>query len=338
MKNKLTDPFLKPFMREINIIKHIFTDKTKIFKKGKHIIYITLSINNDENYKYIAFVSMLSLLLNCNKTKSFIIYHILCSPDFKESSIGIFKPLLRNYSQNVEIVFYNMGNLFLNKNANGYPPATFYRVFTPLFIDSDRIIHLDCDCIILSDLYEMYILNINNNYVYGFYDVIPDGIDYLGINSTKYINAGVILLNLNKIRKDNKIKELINITTSPTFKLKKNDQTAMNYLFYPKIGRLPSKYGLFNFEDKNDLIKYNKIIRTKISWEELEYALKYPRIIHLVLCIPKPWFPSSNYTKCFTDCAKRNNCSCKKYFDLWHFYARKTEYYDIISRFTSINK
>ena len=74
----------------------------------------------------------------------------------------------------------------------------------------------------------MYSLNFNDNYVYGFYDVIPNGIDYLGINSTKYINSGVILLNLKKIRNDNKIKKLINITTSPFFKLKNLDQKAIN--------------------------------------------------------------------------------------------------------------
>ena len=338
MKSKLTDPFLIAFMKKIRIIRHIFTDKTELFKKKKNIIYITMSINNNKNYLYIVYVSILSLLLNCNKTKTFIIYHILCSPDFKKSSIRIFIPLLRNFSQNVEMVFYNMGYLFMNRNTNNYPPATFYRVFTPLFIDSDRIIHLDGDCIILSDLNEMFTLNLNDNYVYGFYDVLADGIDYLGINSTKYINAGVILLNLKKIRKDNKIQELINITTNPNFKLKKNAQTAINYLFYPKIGRLPSKFGLFNFEDKNDLIKYNKIIRTKIPMEELENALKYPGIIHLVLCLPKPWLTVSNYTQCFTDCEKRNNCSCRKYFDLWHFYARQTSYYGIISRFTGVKR
>ena len=163
MKNKITDSFLLEFMKEITIIKHIFHDKTKIFKRGKNIIYITMSINNNKNYLYIVYVSILSLLLNCNKKKSFIIYHMLCSPDFKESSIEIFKPLLRNYSQNVEMIFYNMGNLFANRSSI---KAAYYRIFSPIIIDSDRIIHLDGDCIILSDLYEMYALNLNDNFIW----------------------------------------------------------------------------------------------------------------------------------------------------------------------------
>ena len=174
--------------------------------------------------------------------------------------------------------------------------------------------------------------------LYGFYDVVPDGVDHLGIKSDKYINTGVILLNLKKIRTDNKFKELINITMNPDFKLIHYDQTAINYLFYPKIGRLPSKYGLFNFEDKNDLIVYNKILRTKVQMEELEDALKNPGIIHLVLCYRKPWFTKSTYYSHNTYCKERHNCSCKKYFDLWHFYAQKTEYYKKIKRFTGVDK
>ena len=50
--------------------------------------------------------------------------------------------------------------------------------------------------------------------------------------------------------------EIVNITTNPNFKLKKNAQTTMNYVFYPNVGRLSSKYGIFNFEDKSDFPVY----------------------------------------------------------------------------------
>ena len=338
MKSKLADPLFKTLIKEISIIKHIYSDKTKFFKREKNIINIEIGINNNEDFKYIMYVSMFSLLFNCNKKNTFIIYHILCSPDFNESSIAIFEPLIRNYSENVEMIFYNMGNLFMNRKIDKNPPVTFYRLITQLFIDSDRIIHLDGDCLILSDLYEMYNLNFDGNYVLGFYDVIPNAVDYLGINSTKYINAGVILLDLEKIIKDNKTKEIIDLTTNTDFKLNNYDQTVINYLFYPKIGRLPSKYGLFNFGDKNDLIKYNNIIRTKIPIEELEDALNNPGVVHLVLCWPKAWLITSNYRICYTRCTERNDCRCKKYFDLWHFYANKTEYYERIASFTGVKK
>ena len=101
-------------LKEINIIKHISTPNTEIYKKRKNIIHITVSVNNNNDYKYILLVSMYSLLLNCNKRKTFIIYHLLCSPDFDEISINIYKSLFNHFSHNIEMIFYNMGNHFIN--------------------------------------------------------------------------------------------------------------------------------------------------------------------------------------------------------------------------------
>jgi lipopolysaccharide biosynthesis glycosyltransferase len=186
-------------------------------------------------------------------------------------------------------------------------------------------------------LNEMYSLDFNDNYVLGFYDIISDGVDYLGLKSDIYINAGVLLLNLKKIREDEKAFELFNITNSK-MELKDNDQTVLNYVLYPKIGRLPSKYGIFNFEDTSDINVYLNRLRTKIPFDELEEAFKNPSIIHIVLCYQKPWSYKTAYLKSMTNCGNRESCSCKKYFDLWHSIAKKTDYYDIISRFTGVNK
>ena len=157
--------------------------------------------------------------------------------------------------------------------------------------------------------------------------------DYLGLRSNIYVNAGVILMNLKKMREDKKIFEIINITNS-NIELRNNDQTILNYILYPKIGRLPSKYAIFNFEDESDIYFYLNLIRTKIPKKELEDAFKNPIIIHSVLCIPKIWNVNSYYSKEYTNCIQRNNCSCIKYVKLWHSFAKKTDYYDKISRFT----
>ena len=55
-------------------------------------------------------------------------------------------------------------------------------------------------------------------------------------------------------------------------------------MLYPNIGRLPSKYGIYNFEDKNDFNAYYNLLRTKISMDELENALINPTIVHFILC------------------------------------------------------
>ena len=282
-------------------------------------------------------VSMYSLLFNCNKSKTFIIYHISCTPDFNEASIEIFKSLVKKFPRNVEIIIYNMGNHFSNRKNKRYSQAAYYRILTPMFIDSDRAIHLDGDTLVFSDVNEMYNLDFNDNYILGIYDYFSNGVDYLGLKSKIFINTGAILLNLKKLREDNKVFELLNLTKSNTY-LFQVDQTVFNYLLYPKIGRLPSKYVIFNFEDKSDIIVYINRLRTKIPIDEIEQAFKNPIIIHNVICHPKIWSINTVYQPGVSNCSQRHNCSCKKYFDLWHSFAKKTDYYQEISKFTGIEK
>ena len=222
-------------------MKHLHAKRIKSYKKRKNIIHITESLDNNHEYKLVTLVSLFSILLNCNKKKTFVIFHILVSLDFNESSVTIFKSLFKKFSHNVEIIIYNMGNHFLNRKTERYPQATFYRILTPLFIDSDRIIHLDGETLTFSDLSEMFNLDFNGNYLLGFYDTYAAGIDHLGIKSNIYINCGVTLLNLKKLREDNKTVELFNVANT-NIKLPNVDQTLLNYLLYPKIGRLPCKF------------------------------------------------------------------------------------------------
>ena len=134
---------------------------------------------------------MYSLLINYNKRKSFIIYHLLCSPDFNRISINIYKILFKHFSHNVEMIFYNMGNHFIKHKNTGWSESYFYQILTPFFINAERLIHLVGDTLIFKDLYEMYNLNLNDNYILGLYEINSNGLDYLGLNSNLYINTGV---------------------------------------------------------------------------------------------------------------------------------------------------
>ena len=122
-----------------------------------------------------------------------------------------------------------MGSLLMNRNSRRCSRATYYRILTPLFINSDRIINLDGETLTFSDLSEMFNLDFNDNYVLGLLDRISNGVDYLGIKSNIYICAGVTLFNLKKIREDNKTIELINMAKSHIH-LDKVDQTLINYV------------------------------------------------------------------------------------------------------------
>ena len=281
-----------------------------------------MSIN--ENYFYPTLVSMTSILINCNKSKTFLTFHLLCSPNIKPISLLKIKSLFEKY-RNFEIICYNMGNNFINNKMECLSPAGCYRLLTPIFIDTKWLLHLDGDTLTLKDLSELYQNEFSDYYVLGFLDYSKD----FGNNETrseKYINSGVILLNLDKIRNDKMVYDLINIFNNKT-KLEKHDQTAINYVFYPKIGLLPLKYGIWNFPNKIDIIKYINKVKQKLNITQLEEALEDPVIIHNVRSIPKIWkkIYKDSYMKINNKIIKND---FQKYYNLWHYYAKQTEYYD----------
>ena len=326
-----SDPFLNSFLKEISIISYDYTDKLKTSNNKIHII-----INMNNNYIYPSLVAINSILRNSIKNRTTIVCHILCPEDLRRGNINKLKSLLFVYPTNLEMIFYNMGNLFNEYKRNRFSEVTFYRLLAPIFIPLEKVIYLDCDVLVFEDIEEMYNLPFNNHYVLGILDLLSNGLDYLGLISEKYINAGVLLLNLDLIRKDHKYYELLSMYKYYK-KLNNNDQTIINYVFYPKIGILPSKFGIFNFDSIFD-IKYIYLnsIRTNLNMTELIQSFKHPSLMHYVLCNPKVWNSHSLLTKKYTRTGTINKSSCKKYHDIWIEYAKNTSFFKDIVKYYKI--
>ena len=54
--------------------------------------------------------------------------------------------------------------------------------------------------------------------------------------------------------------------------------------------------------------------------------------------LTETWSRNSSYNKDLTYCSKRKNCSCEKYYHLWHNIAKKMDNYDEIINAIGINK
>jgi len=325
------DPFLNSFLKEISIISYDYTDKIKTSNNKVHII-----INMNNKYIYPSLVTINSILRNSIKNKTTIVCHILCPEDLRRGNINKLKSLLFVYPTNLEMIFYNMGNLFNEYKRNRFSEVTFYRLLTPIFIPIEKVIYLDSDVLVFEDLEEMYNLPFNNYYALGILDILSNGLDYLGLISEKYINAGVLLLNLDLIRKDHKYYELLSMYKYYK-KLNNNDQTIINYVFYPKIGILPSKFGIFNFDSIFDIkYIYLKAIRTNLNITELIQSFKHPALMHFVLCNPKAWNSHSLLIKKYTRAGTINKSSCKKYHDIWIEYAKNTSFFKDIVKYYKI--
>ena len=332
LKDKFrTNSFLNSFLEEISLISYDYGTQ---LKEDNNLIHIITNMNN--KYIYPSLVSINSVLRNSHKDKTTIVYHILCPKNFRKRYFNKLKSLIKVYPSNLEMIFYNMGNLFNKYKRNRFSEVTFYRLLSPIFIPIEKVIYLDSDVLVYEDLENMYHFPCKNNYVSGFLDFLSDGVDYLGLKSEMYINAGVLLLNLELIRKELKFYEMLNLLKR-NIKFKNNDQTIINYVFYPNIGILPSRYGIFNFHSIFDIkYLYLKSIRQNLNFTELIEAFNHPSIMHFVLCNPKVWYSNSLFIKKFTRSGTIKKSSCNKYHDIWFEYAKNTSFFKEIIKYYNL--
>ena len=286
---------------------------------NKEKIHIAMSI--DKNGIYISLVSMVSALENNNQNKNILIYHLLLSHDFNMEKIEYFESLKEKYD--FRINYYNISNIFNKYKKWRYSSTIYFKLLIPLiFPDYERIIFLDADTLIFKDISEMFNLPFNDNYVLGYPFHTPWMLTINGKHPKIYINGGVLLININKIRKDNKEFELIQFTRNNSKNLFFLEQDGINYVFHEKIGLLPLKYGIYLYGNITEYQKeYSYKLYIKLDLKELEKAIEDPSVVHLCCCNPKVWYKKTKHENHF-------NHICKRFQKEFYFYANKTKFYD----------
>lgn len=188
----------------------LYREDEKVKSNNKTLINICMALDN--NVIYPTLVSMTSALENNNNENNILAYNLLLSYDFNIENIQIFESLKRNYS--VIINYYIIPNIFgtFRKGVDG-TICIYYRIIIPmLFPYLERILFLDSDTLIFKDLSKMYNLNFNNNFILAAQATDKYIVTKFNAKIKLYVNAGVILFNIEKIRKYNKDIELLYYT------------------------------------------------------------------------------------------------------------------------------
>jgi lipopolysaccharide biosynthesis glycosyltransferase len=271
-----------------------FLDKLNEIFFGNTAIPIVLA--SDENYMKYMYVTMISILEN-KKNRTFCDFYLLVPEKFDEEFTSKFEGLEETY-QNCKVNFVEMGDIFQDRvmMINHISLPTYYRLKIAQILPEtyDKAIYLDSDVIVLKDLTEFFNTDLTDYYVGGVkaagYILNLGNRSYfesIGIQDlSNYINAGVTLWNLEKIRQDD--------MTSVLLKLSENDYTSqdqdiINLAFCGKIKILPLKYNVmtpyktryFDADDKTDFFNvYGK--------RDAMEAAENPVIIHYA-DENKPW-------------------------------------------------
>ena len=233
----------------------------------------------------------------------------------------------------MKINYYGIPNIFSysSKWTNG-TDCVYYKILLPLlFPDFERIIYLDGDTLIRKDISEMYNYPFNDNYILGFPFYMTHIMDKYGIKAEHYINGGCLLFNIDKIRKDNKDVDLLQFTIKNNSVLEFREQDSINYIFYPKIGFLPLKYGIYMIGSNETFNSLSKYTRSPLNLTEGYEAVADPAIVHFSCCWPKVWTNGSK------NLFKENEI-CERYQKEFYYYANKTQYFRKIFDSLFINK
>ena len=194
-------------------------------------------------------VALLSMLYN---TKSEITVHIIhdCSVSY-ENKYKL-KKICENYNQ--KILFHELPATDFDEIGSmtkSFTIGTLFRLKLPDLLGNNisKIIYLDADLLINTDIEQIWNMDIGDNYVAACHDpglndfciLLSDGL----VPAEKYFNAGVTAFNLARIRQDfdlfsDCVKFLL---VHPACTMA--DQDAMNYLFLDNVLFLPNQYNMF---------------------------------------------------------------------------------------------
>lgn len=225
---------------------------------------------------------------------------------------------------NVSSYFENL-SLFIDQHLS---VETYYRLVIPdIMPDYKKILYLDADMIIEGDIANLFHTDIENKMLAAVKDIDiagqinlnPNVAEYiekkLGLESAfNYFQAGVLILNLEEIRKRITTSELLKLAQSYSWRC--HDQDVLNIVAKNSVIYLPQLWNtLMDWKEggasRMDILKMAPI---NLFDEYLE-ARKTPQIVHFA-GYQKPW----------------NVLNCDFSFYFWK-YARQTPYYeDILSR------
>lgn len=281
---RLTNAFIYKSKRkglQIKEVGIIFIKKTEILKNVEKIWdnSVVACFISDHNYVPYLGVAIYSLISHSDPKNYYDI--VILGENLQANDMKKIEELANDYT-NISIRFVDI-NLYVDESLrkmmhinSHFTISTYYRFFLPtIFVNYDKILFLDSDIVILSDIAELYHVDLSDNILGAATDTEFMRLLYRDIRSGdlewfkyvkevlkcdepfEYFQAGVLLFNLNQMRKacfTDKCLEVLKEVRKPRFL----DQCILN-----------SVIQRYNFKRKKIELKWNLEWHVKISGSDL---------------------------------------------------------------------
>lgn len=183
--------------------------------------------------------------------------------------------------------FLDVGDAFSDAfEVRGITIPTYYRLLLPdLLPQHDTILYLDVDTVICADLDPLLEIELGDDLLGGVKAVFPnrdrERLASLGITPGTYVNAGVLVMNLAAMRRENLQEQFLELAQRDfTFQ----DQDILNLTCTGRIRHLPPR---FNVHAMFDYRKHRAYAEELFPAAEIDEALRNPAILHYAG--NKPW-------------------------------------------------
>lgn len=214
----------------------------------KPVIPVVFATN--DNFTLFCYIAVYSLIKNTSSSNLYKIY--ILETDLCEDNRKMLEGLTR---ENVQVECVDISGFTEHVELKGslhLSQETYYRLFIPLiFPQYEKILYLDADMLILSDVAKLYETKIDGYPAGAVQDVICHILqahsESIGLSDVrKTFNAGVLLINTVEFEKQ-KIREKCLALLSEDYRRKERklifaDQDALNIVLYENHYRLDGKW------------------------------------------------------------------------------------------------
>lgn len=235
---------------------------------------INIIFSSDNNYAQHLGVCLCSIFEN--KKNGYLIDVYVIDGDISEFNKNKLRVLEVKYSFKIKYIKINKEDFLNFPTSEHVSIAAYFRILIPnLLPNLKKILYLDCDIVVMGDLFDLYNIKIDDFCISAVEDVDQNSLfvknvkNNLGIKEDEnYFNSGVLLINLEKWRENNITQKGITFIKNNPEKIIIYDQDALNYFLH------------------NDCLFIGPIYNTQLK--EFTIIKKDPVILHLTSS-NKPW-------------------------------------------------
>lgn len=262
---------------------------------------INIMYTSNNGYAYQLISSIHSLLKN-NKTFEEIYCYIVDDNIEAQNKKKIIAFQEKHPCFTVNFIDFRNIEYKLNglKDSTGYKKIGYARLLISDLINEKKLLYLDCDTIINGDLLELWNTNLDEYYFAAVQDnPALYAVTAIGMTDVdRYINAGVMLINITKWKEDNIENKCLLMIRQYNGFVQHHDQGIINGVCREQIKIIQPKFNcmsqFFSYNAKQIKQLYN--MKNYYTQKQLDEAIEAPIIIHYISKFyDRPWNEGCNH-------------------------------------------